>query len=275
MSSISEPPPGWLAFVLLLARLPCADAQAETVLGCNARASLWDNQAMYHLLLIEDDRPLREELAELLRNNGYAVTAPADFAAITQQALDTQADLALVDLTLPGVDGLYLCRELRAHSPIPLIVVTSRSDEMDELLAMNAGADDFITKPYRPQILLARIASVLNRTYGQRDEARLLSCGNVTLDLARCTVSVDGREQDLTKNELRLLQLLMARPGEVVTRAAMQDYLWSSNEFIDDNTLTVNISHLRSKLKAVGAQDAIETRRGIGYIFKTAQSDTQ
>lgn len=224
---------------------------------------------MRRLLVIEDDPAIREGLCALLRRNGYEAAAPEDFDDVPSQILDAAPDLVLLDLNLPGVDGGYVCREVRSRSQVPIIAVTSRDTDMDELITLSAGADDFVAKPYNEQVLLAHVASVLKRSYGEgaAAQARLTHRG-VTLDCARCEVSFQGRSVELTKNELRILTLLMRSPGQVVSRQRIQEELWASDDFVDDNTLTVNVSHLRQTLAGIGVEGFVGTRRGLGYIVE-------
>ena len=212
---------------------------------------------MRRLLVVEDDAAIRDGIVCLLRRNGYAAAAVTDFADVAGQILAAAPDLVLLDLNLPGVDGGFTCR------------VTSRDTDMDELVTLSAGADDFVTKPYNEQVLLARISSVLKRSYGEGAAASArISVRGVTLDTARCEVSFEGRTAELTKNELRILALLMRSAGSVVSRQRIQEELWESDDFVDDNTLTVNVSHLRQTLGRIGVEGFIGTRRGLGYIVE-------
>ena len=162
-----------------------------------------------------------------------------------------------------------MCREVRAASPVPIIAVTSRDTDMDELVTLAAGADDFVAKPYNEQVLLAHVAAVLKRTYGDGAAAAArIEHRGVVLDTTRCEVSYQGKSAELTKNELRILALLMRGAGSVVSRQRIQEELWESCDFVDDNTLTVNISHLRQTLAGIGVADLIATRRGLGYIVE-------
>lgn len=223
---------------------------------------------MRRLLVVEDDARLREELCVLLGRNGYEAEALADFGNTVEQILNSAPDLVLLDLNLPGVDGQYVCREVRRRSAVPIIVVTSRDNDMDELLTLSLGADDFVPKPYNDQVLLAHVATVLKRSYGEGAAAAEISHGGVTLDTARCRVSYQGRSAELTKNELRILALLMRSAGAVVSRQRIQEELWASDEFVDDNTLTVNVSHLRATLAKIGVEDYVLTKRGMGYLVE-------
>ena len=241
-------------------------------------------QVHNRLLVVEDDPKLREELVALLGNNGYRPRAVEAFDDVVGQVLAAGADLVLLDLglpdtdgldilalvllalTLPGVDGQYVCREVRRESDVPIIVVTSRDGQMDELLSMSFGADDFVAKPYNAPVLLARIARLLQRTYGSAGRSAVLERDGVRLDCDRCVAERDGRSVELTKNELRILSLLMRNAGKVVSRQRIQEELWQTDEFVDDNTLTVNVSHLRQTLGSIGARDFVQTRRGLGYL---------
>ena len=223
---------------------------------------------MRKLLVVEDDPRLREGLCVLLRRNGYGVQALTDFDDTARQVLVAAPDLVLLDLNLPGVDGCYVCREVRRHSEVPIVVVTSRDNDMDELLTLSLGADDFVPKPYSDQVLLAHVESVLKRCYGRAAVAAEVSHAGVRLDTARCRVSHAGLTAELTKNELRILALLMRNAGAVVSRQRIQEELWASEEFVDDNTLSVNVSHLRQTLAKVGAEGYVLTKRGMGYLVE-------
>lgn len=224
---------------------------------------------MRRLLVVEDDPAIREGLCALLARNGYASASIDDFGDVAAQILDAAPDLVLLDLNLPGVDGGYVCREVRAASGVPIIAVTSRDTDMDELVTLAAGADDFVAKPYNEQVLLAHVAAVLKRTYGDGAAAAArIEHRGVVLDTTRCEVSYQGKSAELTKNELRILALLMRGAGSVVSRQRIQEELWESCDFVDDNTLTVNISHLRQTLAGIGVADLIATRRGLGYIVE-------
>jgi DNA-binding response OmpR family regulator len=213
---------------------------------------------------VEDDATIRRELGALLGKYGYGVTAVEDFDDVAGHVLGAGPQLVLLDLNLPGRDGFDVCREIRKTSDVPIIVVTSRDSEMDELMSLNLGADSFVSKPYNTGILLARIAALLSRAYGAGSAARPSYAG-LTLDLGRSAAERDGASVDLTKNEARILQLLIERRGEIVPRDDIMNALWQTDAFVDDNTLTVNVNRLRKKLADIGAPDALKTRRGLGY----------
>jgi DNA-binding response OmpR family regulator len=222
---------------------------------------------MFTVYVVEDDKAIREELAILLSRNEYVVLCAEEFDQLVPSIMKASPDIVLLDLNLPFVDGQVICRELRRKTDIPLIIVTSRDSDLDELTCMNLGADDFVAKPYSPQILLARIANVLKRVYKKSAEKSLTYKGLELLP-SKCRVIFNERSIELTKNEMRILQILMEHVEEIVTRTDIQNELWQSDEFIDDNTLTVNVNRLRTTLAQLGANDFIHTKRGLGYTIQ-------
>ncbi|MFS0784566.1 response regulator transcription factor [Bacillus sp. 1P06AnD] len=218
------------------------------------------------ILIVEDAPTLRNELKDFLENYGYEVEAPADFKHILEYTSKEDVHLILLDINLPVYDGYYICREVRKQSNVPIIIVTSRDNEIDELMSMNLGADDFITKPYNTQILLARIEALLKRAYANQESA-VLSYGDLKLNLTNGTIVFNGKQEELTKNELKILHCLMSRKGSIISREELMEYLWSSELFVDDNTLSVNVTRLRKKMEKIGMDNPIETRRGLGYIM--------
>lgn len=217
------------------------------------------------LFLIEDDVVLRKQLIQYLENYGYQCESSDDFAHITDLALLAKPDLILLDINLPYQDGYTICREIRKQSDVPIIIVTSRATDMDELMSMNLGADDFVTKPYNTQILLARIAAVLRRK--GRSEMPNLEYKGLLFMPDKNLVEYCGKQAELTKNEQHILSLLFRHQGQVVSREDLMEALWQSDSFVDDNTLTVNINRLRKKLAELGADGMITTRRGQGYVL--------
>lgn len=216
------------------------------------------------IFVVEDETEICKELSVLLQKYGYAYESSADFAHITDHILKAEADLVLLDINLPYQDGYTICREIRKQSDIPIIVLTSRNTDFDELMSLNIGADDFISKPYNAQVLIARIQKILKRTYEAQVNSVLIHKG-LTINLLKATASYGDKEVDLTKNELGILRLLVVNKGNVIPRDAIIDELWQSDEFIDENTLNVNIVRLRKKLSEIGAPDYLETKRGLGY----------
>jgi len=223
---------------------------------------------MTKILVVEDDHQIQQELVLLLQRNGFEAQALTSFESVPQQIVAAHPDLVLLDLNLPGIDGQQICREVRQLSNVPIIVVTSRNTDLDELMVLSLGADDFIAKPYNTQILLMHITSVLRRANSDVTTGTKLSHAGVTLDSSSCKVSANQKSVELTKNEFRILSLLMQNAGTVVSRQRIQEELWQSDEFVDDNTLTVNISHLRNTLASIGVEDFVMTRRGLGYVIE-------
>ncbi|MBI9012684.1 MAG: response regulator transcription factor [Clostridiales bacterium] len=219
---------------------------------------------MEKIFIIEDDIKIREELSLFLSRNGYTCETTDNFKNILEIVMNSNAQLILLDINLPYVDGYHICKEIRKASDIPIIVVTSRNSDLDELMSMNFGADDFVTKPYNTQILLARIQSVLRRTSQTTEQ---LQVKGVTLNLSDASVSYINQKIEITKNEMKILHLLMSQEGTIVKRDDIMDVLWQSNEFVDDNTLTVNVNRLRKKLESIGVDEFLKTKRGQGYII--------
>ena len=214
--------------------------------------------------IVEDDATLASELKRLLEQNNYEVEVASDFTNLCADCLGAKADILLLDLNLPHTDGINVCRDIRAKSQLPIIVLTSRTDEVDEVMCMRMGADDFIAKPYRPHILLARMDALLRRINAQ-ELTRQIEHDGVVLDIDKMSIASGDRSVHLTQNEMRILQILMKNPGVCVERQAIMYELWSSEDFIDDNTLTVNVNRLRKKLSSIGLEDFLITYRGRGY----------
>ncbi len=221
---------------------------------------------MYKILIVEDNEKIRSELSQLLKRYGYEPVVITQFENVINQIKEAQAHLILLDINLPLYDGYYICRELRQELTTPIIVVTSRDSEMDELMSMNLGADDFVTKPYHTQILLARIAALIKRTYSAYQE--VMSFGTFKINFSKGVILKDEREIELTKNEMKILAYLAKERGNIVTREELMKYLWDSEWFVDDNTLTVNINRLRKKFENIGVMDVIQTKRGQGYFME-------
>lgn len=221
----------------------------------------------YKILLIEDDPLLRREVKILLENALYQVAAPDTCADAAQTAVLEKADLVLLDINLPGCSGFDLCTQIRARTDIPVIFLTCRSDSMDELTGLLKGADDYITKPFEPALLLARIGAVLKRSARQATppDASSLQYKDVKLAPAACRLFYREQSLDLTKTEMKILHLLFTHAGTFVARTDLVEYLWENQIFLDDNTLSVHITRLREKLKSAGLHDFIETKRGMGY----------
>ena len=221
---------------------------------------------MNKVFIIEDDVKINEQLGSFLKRYGYEVATSFDFENIVDIALEENPKIILLDINLPVFDGYYICKEIRKQSNVPIIVVTSRDTEMDELISMNLGADDFITKPYNTAILLARIESIIRRVYGN-NSMEIYEYNGLRYNLSTSEMEYEGNKSDLTKNESRILYTLIKNKGKIVSRSELMKYLWQNDEFVDDNTLTVNINRLRKKLDEIGAVGYLQTKRGQGYIL--------
>ncbi len=220
---------------------------------------------MNKILIVEDDMTLCEELSILLKNAGYEVLSIKVFKDLLSQMKEADADLILLDISLPEENGEVLLQKYRKEKDTPVIMLTSRTGDVDEVLSMSYGADDYITKPYNPTILLLRISAVLKRGV---KTTQTQSYGNITVNTLKASLVKDNKEQVLTKNEMIIFQLLLDRRGEIVSRDELMTVLWDNNEFLNDNALSVNISRLRNKLAELGIADAIETRKKQGYLLK-------
>ncbi len=219
------------------------------------------------ILIIEDDEELRSGLKTLLERNGYEADYLTDFSNACEDMLAFNPDMVLLDITLPEIDGASLLKAFRKESEVPVIMVTSRNTEMDEVLCMSFGADDYVTKPYNPSILLLHIEAVFKRL-GKGETDKILSHGELTIDLARSEMKTRNMALELTKNELGIISYMMTNRGKIVSREELISYLWDSQEFVDDNTLTVNINRVRKKLEELGFDNLIKTKRGQGYILE-------
>ena len=223
---------------------------------------------MQRILIVEDDKKLRKELETFLTKHGFIAKGLEKFDNTIQDILNENADLILLDINLPYTDGEFVCKEVRKTSDVPIIMVTSRDNEIDELMSLNYGADQYVTKPYNIQILLAKINGLLKRNKKSDKKMQEIDCDGFKLNIAERVIKKDDRKIELTKNEYTILYYLCINRGRIVSRDEIMDYLWESEEFIDDNTLSVNVKRLRGKLEELGLVDRIETRRGQGYILK-------
>lgn len=223
---------------------------------------------MSKILIVEDDEKLSKELKIFLDKNGYDSVILQKFDNAVEDILEENADLILLDINLPYTDGEYICKEIRKTSDVPIIMVTSRDNEIDELLSLNYGADQYVTKPYNIQILLAKIVGLLKRNQNAGNNPDKIDCGSFILNTAGRIIEKEDKKIELTKNEYKILEYLVLHRQQVISRDEIMDYLWESEEFVDDNTLNVNIKRLRTKLEELGIINQIETRRGQGYILK-------
>lgn len=222
---------------------------------------------MQKILIVEDDEKLRNELEIFLENNGYEAESLKTFNNTISDISEINPDLLLLDINLPGADGEFICKEIRKNSNMPIIIITSRDNEIDELLSINNGADHYITKPFNIHILLAKISSLLRRTNMSIENSDIIDAKDFTLNINKSTIQKGDKCIELTKNEFRILKYLVQNRDKIVTREDIMECLWESENFIGDSTLTVNITRVRNKLEELGLKELLETKRGQGYIL--------
>lgn len=222
---------------------------------------------MYRILIVEDDRVISGILRKHLSSWGYQAECAEDFSAVMKTFAAVDPHLVLMDLSLPFYNGFHWCDQIRAVSQVPVIFISSASDNMNMVMALSRGADDFVAKPFETEVLVAKIQALLRRTYSFGAQNSILEHKGVILNLAGTTLTYEDRTVELTRNDFRILQILFENPGKVVSREAIMTRLWESDSFIDDNTLTVNITRLRKKLDAAGLHDFILTKKGMGYLI--------
>ncbi len=219
---------------------------------------------MEKVIIVEDDEKLRNEVAIFLERNGYQVVQVEQFDNTLERIIEAQGDLVLLDINLPNMDGEFILREFRKVSDIPVIMITSRDNELDELMSMNYGADHYVTKPFHIQILLAKMVAILRRAGGLavREQVYYKDC---MIDFSKGRMEKGDVQIELTGNESKIMKILLKNKGKIVLRDDLMEELWDSEAFIDDNTLTVNITRIRNKLNKLGLSEVIETKRGQGY----------
>lgn len=219
---------------------------------------------MYKILIIEDEKLIQEELETLLSNAGFLAVSVTDFTDVPAQIRAQSPDLILLDINLPGQSGYNICVSVRRFSDVPILFITGRNTSMDELQALTLGGDDYISKPYNIPVLLARINNLLKRSQALKPP-EYLEYHDIRLNPAAGTLTSAGQEIEITKTELKILYYLFNHPGEIVSRLDLVTYLWDNEIHIDDNTLSVNIMRIRDKLRTLGRDDLIQTKRGMGY----------
>ena len=220
---------------------------------------------MFKIIIVEDDKEIREELKILLENSGHQVKLVTDFENVPQKIIDEQAHLVLLDINLPNKSGYEICSKIRTKSNIPIIFVTSRNNSMDELKGIMLGGDDYIEKPYNVPILLARIQNLLNRTYQKENKESIIEYKGIVLDILKSTIKYQEKEIELTKTELKTLYFLLQHKDIIVPRADIINYLWDNEVYAADNSLSVIIKRIREKIKELGIDNFIETKRGQVY----------
>lgn len=223
---------------------------------------------MKRILLIEDDLDVARELALSLRKWAFEVELIDEFNNITREFIDKKPSIVLMDVNLPFYDGFYWCEKIREISKVPIIFLSSRDSNMDIIMGINNGGDDYITKPFSVEVLISKINALLRRSYDYNSSDSLIYYNDAVLDIEKCIFRYKDNEIDLTKNEIKILSLLIKNKGKVVSREKLMMGLWNDDEFVSDNTLTVNITRLRGRIKELGLDDVIKTKKGIGYLIQ-------
>ena len=221
----------------------------------------------YKILIVEDDETITSSVEKQLTGWGYETKCVQDFSKVLDIFLAFSPELVLLDISLPFFDGFYWCREIRNLSKVPILFLSSAADNMNIVMAMNLGADDFVAKPFDLNVLTAKVQALLRRTYEFAGATNLLEHNGAILDKENGILTYQGEKIELTKNEWRILQVLMEHKEKVVSRDTLMMRLWESDSFIDDNTLTVNVTRLRRKLEEIGLSDYIQTKKGVGYLL--------
>lgn len=220
---------------------------------------------MYKILIVEDDKVISEQVKKHLGKWGYEAVCVEDFENILPQFISFDPQLVLLDIGLPFYNGYYWCGEIRKISQVPVVFVSSAADNMNIVMAMNMGGDDFIVKPYDLDVLSAKIQAILRRTYSFQNQSAVMEHSGVILNLSDMSLLYEGKKTELSKNEFRILQLLYEQAGKTVSREDIMKRLWDNEYFVDDNTLTVNMNRLRKKLEEAGIKNFILTKKGVGY----------
>ncbi|WP_034440003.1 response regulator transcription factor [Clostridium ihumii] len=223
---------------------------------------------MKKIMLIEDDLDVTRELALSLRKWGFEVETIDQFNNIVKEFIEKKPSLVLMDVNLPFYDGFYWCEKIREFSKVPIIFLSSRDSNMDIIMGMNNGGDDYITKPFSMEVLISKINALLRRSYDYSASDSLIYYDNAVLDVEKCIFSYMDNKIELTKNEMKILSLLIKNKGKVVSREKLMMSLWNDDEFVSDNTLTVNITRLRGRIRELGLEDVIKTKKGIGYFIQ-------
>ncbi|MCZ7694618.1 response regulator transcription factor [Mediterraneibacter gnavus] len=219
----------------------------------------------YKVMIIEDDLNAAQSISNFLETWGLQCIYLENFQEVTEEFVKYKPEIVLLDITLPRYNGYYWCEEIRKISKVPIIFISSTSDNLNMILAMNMGGDDFVIKPFDLNFLLAKINSLLRRTYDFQGVMNIIACGDVVLDLDNAKLQYKGNIMELSRNDFVILKELMTHKGKNVSRDDLMQALWSDNTFVDDNTLTVNITRVRNKLSKIGLEDFIITRKGMGY----------
>lgn len=223
---------------------------------------------MYSIMIIEDDKKLRNLIKNHLEKYGYEAYIVEDFSRVNEEFIESNPHLILMDINLPLYDGFYWCRDIRRISNVPIIFISARDSDMDQVMAIENGGDDYITKPFSYDVLLAKIKGVIRRVYGSYADSgsnEILEVNGLFLHINQSVVEYRGRKIELSKKEFQIIQLLLKNEGKIVSRETLLEALWNDIEFVDDNTLSVNMTRVRKRLEELGIKDVIETKRGQGY----------
>lgn len=223
---------------------------------------------MYKILIVEDDRVIADKMKEYLEKWDYEVACVQDFKRVQEEYTAFDPQLVIMDIILPFYNGFHWCTQIRQISSVPILFLSSANDNMNIVMAMNMGGDDFVEKPFDLNVLTAKIQALLRRAYSFTGQLNVLEYRDVILNLNDAAVTFHGERMELTKNDFKILQILMENAGKIVKRDRIMERLWESDEFIDDNTLTVNMTRLRKKLESIGICDFIATKKGIGYVIE-------
>ena len=226
------------------------------------------NQTQYKILIVEDDTTIGEKMKSHLERWAYQVRLVEDFQDVLGEVTSYSPDLILMDITLPYYNGFYWCAEIRKLFKIPIVFISSADDNMNIVMAMDMGGDDFIAKPFDLAVLTAKIGAIIRRSYSYAGQVNVIEHDGVILNLLDAAVSYQGQKAEFSKNEFQIFALLMENAGSIVSRDTIMMQLWDSDNFIDDNTLTVNVTRIRKKLKEIGLEDFVKTKKGIGYIIE-------
>ncbi|PAE31360.1 response regulator transcription factor [Bacillus sp. 7884-1] len=224
---------------------------------------------MYRIMMIEDDEKIRRIVADTLKKWQYDVVEVNQFDKVLTEFEQTNPHLVLLDINLPVFDGYYWCQQIRSVSKVPIIFLSSRNQNMDIIMAINMGGDDFIQKPFDLDILVAKISALIRRKYTyQEDENIMFNHRGLKLNVTNSTIGFNGQSTELSRNEFILLQLMMRNVGKILSREDLMQALWNEEQFVDDNTLTVNVNRMRRKIASLGLEDFIATRKGMGYVIE-------
>lgn len=223
---------------------------------------------MFQIMLVEDDEKIRKIVAETLRKWQYTVVEVTSFDQVLADFERSQPHLVLLDINLPVLDGFYWCQQIRKVSKVPIIFLSSRNQNMDVIMAINMGGDDFVQKPFDLDVLVAKVSALLRRNYTYQDEQLLLTYRELKVNLSNSSIQYGNQTTELSRNEFIILQYMMRNIGKIVSREDLMQVLWHDEQFIDDNTLTVNVNRLRRKIAVLGLDDFIATRKGMGYIIE-------